>query len=282
MRGGEAIAVGSARVRLLNDGDLVMRLKDELNVPESVWRQGYAEIFERLQTFPSQCVLIEADGVLTLVDVGDYAATVPADSPWLPPGYSPPPGIAEQIVALGFSLDVVRRVVITHAHWDHFAGTTRQVEGARVPTFAHAEYVLGRADWGNPETQAALGDLTTLEGRTLGVLKSVGVLELVDADRALSASVSVLCAPGESPGHQIVRVASEGAVLYCVGDLFHSVVEVEHPEWMATWAEPVAMLASRKRLIAVALDEGALLVAAHIAGVGRLEGTSDGARWVEA
>lgn len=280
MRYGGAICIGAARGIPLNAGDLVMTLKDELNVPESAWRAGYAEVFEQPQTFPSQSVLIAADGELMLVDVGDYAATVPADSPWLPPGYAPPPGIAEQIVAMGFALADVRRVVITHAHWDHFAGTTRRENGEYAPTFANAEYLLGRADWESAETQAALADPGSLENRTLGVLNRVGALRFVDGDRALSDSVSVVWAPGESPGHHLVRVASEEAVLYCVGDLFHATVEVEHPEWMATWAEPAAMLASRERFIATTLREGAELIAAHIAGVGRLEATATGARWV--
>jgi glyoxylase-like metal-dependent hydrolase (beta-lactamase superfamily II) len=283
MRDGGAISIGAARVTPLNAGDLVLTLKDELNVPESSWRAaGYAEVFEQRQLCPSQSVLIEADGELTLVDIGDYAATVPADSPWLPRGYTPPPGIAEQIEALGFALGDVRRVVITHAHWDHFAGTTRREGGEYVPTFANAAYVLGRADWESAETQAAIGDLESLEGRTLGVLHRAGALTLVDGDRALSESVRVVGAPGESPGHQLVRVASAGAVLYCVGDLFHAPVEVEHPGWMATWAEPAAMRTSRERLIEAALGEGALLIAAHIAGVGRLEATATGARWVSA
>ena len=108
----------------------------------------------------------------------------------------------------------------------------------------------------------------------------MGKLVLVDGDRALSASVGIVRAPGESPGHQVVRVASGDGVLYCVGDLFHAPVEVEHPEWMATWAEPATMLASRQKLIAAAMGEQALIIAAHIAGVGRMEATANGACWV--
>ncbi len=280
MRDGETFYVGSARVTPLNAGDLKMTLKDEMNVPEALWRPQYAEVFEVPQVFPSKSYLIQRDGEVVLVDVGDYAATVPADSPWLPPNYVPPPGIAEQLGALGVAPESVQHVVITHAHWDHFAGTTKQRDGGYVPTFASARYYLGRGDWENPETQAALGDAESLERRTLGILDGCGALVRVDGDLRLSESVSILSAPGESPGHQIVRISSDGEVAYCLGDLFHAPVEAEHPEWMATWAEPVAMLASRRRLIAMALAERALLGAAHISGVGRLEATADGARWV--
>jgi hypothetical protein len=48
---------------------------------------------------------------------------------------------------------------------------------------------------------------------------------------------------------------------------------------MPVWAEPATNRVSRAELIAAALSEDALLVAAHISGVGRLRPDADGARW---
>jgi len=38
--------LGSAQVTLLNAGDMRVRLADEYAVPEEVWRQGYADLFD--------------------------------------------------------------------------------------------------------------------------------------------------------------------------------------------------------------------------------------------
>ncbi len=89
----------------------------------------------------------------------------------------------------------------------------------------------------------------------------------------------ILPAPGETPGHQIVRVRSAGRTLYCLGDLYHHPVEVEQPTWAAHWNDRAAALASRQALVAAALAEDALLVATHIPGVGRLTKTDDGVQW---
>jgi glyoxylase-like metal-dependent hydrolase (beta-lactamase superfamily II) len=278
----DTLLLGAARVTVLNAGDLVLRLRDELSVPEEEWRPAYADIFDRPLLFPSQSVLVQMGDAVVLVDAGDYAATVPPDSPYLPPDYTPPPGIPAQLASLGVAPEDVSHVVITHAHWDHFAGTTASRDGQHVPTFPNARYYLGRADWEHPDTQEGLRELESLEGRTLGVLDRAGLLELVTGDRELAAGLSLVAAPGETAGHQLLRARSGDAALYCVGDLFHHAVEAEHPEWMVTWADAATMLATRRKVITQALAERALLVAAHIRGVGRLEAASAGVRWVTA
>ena len=105
------------------------------------------------------------------------------------------------------------------------------------------------------------------------------MLELVAGPLTLAPGVEIIPAPGETPGHQIVRVQSDGQTLYILGDLVHSPVEIERPDWMVTWATRDEMLASRQRLYADALAENALLTAAHIATTGRLERAGSGLRW---
>lgn len=274
-----SIRVGAARVTVLNAGDMALRLADEMAVPEEQWRPRYEELFERRQTCPSLSVLIQHGDATVLVDANDYRATVGPDSPFRLPDYTPPPDIPAQLAQLGVLPAEVTHVVITHGHWDHFAGMTHSRDGDYVPTYPQAQHFFGAADWADSETQAGLSDPASLEGRTLGVLHTRGLLELVASPHMLVEGIDVLPAPGETPGHQVVRVQSGGETLYVLGDLFHHQVEVEHPEWMVTWADAATMLATRHRLIERALAENALLVAAHIASVGRLEMSSEGMRW---
>lgn len=280
----QTLRIGAARVTILNAGDLILRLADEMAVPEAAWRPAHADIFDRRLPFPSQSVLIEHEGARVLVDVNDYRATVAPDSPYLPPNYTPPPDIPAQLASLGVAPGDVQHVVITHAHWDHFAGTTRRdtqsEDNGHVPTFPRARHYLGAADWENAELQAALRDPSSLEGRTLGVLRDRGLLVPIAAERAVAPDIAIHPAPGESPGHQIVRLRSEGQTLYVLGDLFHHAVEAERPDWNVTWADPAAMRATRHALTESALAENALLIAAHIPGVGRLERTATGSRWI--
>ena len=274
------IQLGAATITIMNVGNLMFRLSEVMNVPESEWKPRYSASFEKPLSFPSQCMHIALPGASILVDVGDYAVAVSLNTPYVPPNYSPPAGLIDQLLERGISPEDITHVVITHLHFDHYSGVTMERDGQYVPAFPNARCFVGRADWEDPDTQEALKDPDSLESRTIGVLHRAGLLELVEGDIDLLPGIRILAAPGESPGHQIVGVHSEGQALYCLGDLYHDPVEIEHPTWMARWADAGTTLASRRRLVELALAEDALLVPAHMSP-GRLERTADGVRWVE-
>jgi glyoxylase-like metal-dependent hydrolase (beta-lactamase superfamily II) len=271
------IHLGDARVTIVNVGDSLWRLADTLDVPVSVWRPTYADIFEQPLPFPSQCVHIALPGASVLVDAGRYS--FPPDSPQRPPDYAPPPDLAGQLIQVGVRPADVTHLVITHLHADHFDDVTVGEGETYARRFPNARCYIGRAGWEDAEVQRALEDPGSLEARTIGALRREGGVELVEGDRDLAPGIRLIAAAGETPGHQIVRVESGGRVLYCLGDLYHHPVEVERPDWMAEWCDPPAMRASRQALVAAALAEDALLVAAHVRGAGRLRRTAAGATW---
>lgn len=273
------LSLGDATITIMNAGDMVVNMAEELNVPESEWRPLYGSTLEGGRPFPSQSVHIALGGASILVDANNYALAISLDSAFLPPDYTPPPGIVEQLASAGVQATSITHLVITHAHFDHYIGTTFEQDGRFVPRFPNARVYLGRADWEDPETQKDLLDPDSLESHTLAVLHERGLLELIDGNRDLMPGVRIIAAPGESPGHQIVRVHAQGQTLYCLGDLFHHPVEVVHPAWMVKWANASTNEASRRALIEAALQEHAILIAAHMPP-GRLEGTAANPRWL--
>jgi glyoxylase-like metal-dependent hydrolase (beta-lactamase superfamily II) len=274
------LTLGAARVTLINLGHLRLTLAEIMPVPEEEWRPQYTGIFDQPLSFPSQCLHLALADASVLVDANNFALSAPPGSPYAPPAeYQPPPDLLTQLREGGISPEEITHVVITHAHHDHYVGITHQCNGHAVPSFPRARYWLGKPDWDHPDMQEALHDPTSVESQTLGVIEQAGLLELVEGHHDLTSSVRILAAPGESPGHQIVRVASQGQVLYGLGDLYHHPLEVEHPSWMAEWDDVPATIASRLALSEAALAEHALLIAAHIPGFGRLERTATGLKW---
>ncbi|HEV2582489.1 MAG TPA: MBL fold metallo-hydrolase [Ktedonobacteraceae bacterium] len=271
-------SLGDATIAIINAGDMMVDMAEELNAPESEWRPLYGSVFEGSRPFPSQSVHIALPGASILVDANDYPLAIALEPSFLPPDYTPPPGIIEQLATIGVRPADITHLVITHAHFDHYIGTTIEHDGKYLPRFPNAHVYLGRADWEDPQTQEELRNPASIDSRTFGVLNRLGMLELVEGNRDLLPGVRIIAAPGESPGHQIVRVHLHGQTLYCLGDLFHHPSEVEHPAWMVKWANASANLASRRALIEAALQEDAILIAAHMPP-GRLEGTLSNPRW---
>jgi glyoxylase-like metal-dependent hydrolase (beta-lactamase superfamily II) len=267
-----SIQVGAATVTVINVGDVRFRLGDWLIVPEAE-RPPY---FMEWLPFPIQCVHIESPGVSALVDASVYE--VDPGSPHAIPGYQPPPSLLAALAEAGVRPEAIDHVVITHIHHDHINGLTRQHDGGFMPCFPNARHYLGQADW--EQAQGALQETESVESRTLGVLNRAGLLKTIRELHDLGGGVEVISAPGETPGHQIVRVRSDGQTLYCLGDLYHHPVEVQRQEWAAQWADVDMTRASRQALVEAALAEDALLVATHIGGIGRFERVGSGVTWV--
>ncbi len=258
------IKVGEIELSLINIGDLKFRLTAVIDEPDEVWRPRFGKLFEEELNFPSQSVYFESGGISVLVDAGEYSKFASADSTYSVKGYIPPPGLPKQLWQMGVAEDGVAHVVITHAHYDHYAGVTSGEAGSLVPTYPNARYHLGEADLNWSEMVKALADPQSNESQTFGVLQKLGMLYTVKGELEIISGVNVLPAPGESPGHQVVRISSKGMTAYCLGDLFHHYVEVENPTWMASWCDRESNKKSRANIIDKALREDAILLPAHM------------------
>jgi glyoxylase-like metal-dependent hydrolase (beta-lactamase superfamily II) len=274
----KTMRVGKAHASLFSIGDLRCDLAAWLDLPRERWPAGYTADLSRPLPVPIQSVHVNLPRLSLLVDAPLYEE-VRADSDFAIAGYRPPPGLVEQLRSAGIRPEDVTHIVITHPHFDHFGGITRKVNGRYEPAFPNARCYLSQADW--TEIAGGLQRPNSLTSRTLGVIQQAGLLELVAGEHPLVDGVTVLPAPGETAGHQIVRVHSAGETLYLLGDLYHHAIEIEHPALNVHWADPEQMATSKQTLIRAALAENAILVATHIPGFGRLRPTDSGVTWVE-
>ena len=255
--------IGAATVTLISEGLVPVPVDSVFPAPQAAWLRARGEADAQDRVVTGQTVVH--------VRLGDASILVdPAfDDPssgwsrqfatrW--PGIARGPGLEAGLATIGVQPGQITHVLITHAHDDHFAGVVAERDGHLVARFPHARHLIGRGDWeGNPRLEQPDSDLAT----RLGAIERLGLLELVDGDREVVPGIAMLHAPGETPGHSIVRVASAGERFYALGDLFHHAGEVEHLDWHSPWVEPVAMRASRERLLAEAVPSQATVVFTH-------------------
>lgn len=268
------LRLGAATVAVLRLGALRVRLADWLGLAEADWPPEHRPLFAAPIEVPVQCVHLALPGRSVLVDachpellrhVGEPAAAAP--------------GLLDQLAAVGADPGEVDTVIVTHPHFDHYCGL---IAAGATPEedrllFPRARHLVGAADW--DALREALKSPASPVSRALGLAARHGLVEPVAGERDLGDGVSLVPTPGETPGHQAVRVESAGETLYILGDLYHHPVEVERPAWGVHWADRAATSRSRERIVAAALAEGALLIAAHIGGAGRLRRDGAGLRW---
>jgi glyoxylase-like metal-dependent hydrolase (beta-lactamase superfamily II) len=282
----KSFRVGKVDVLAMNTGDSVSRMSD-VYIPEDA-RAPYEASLNEPYLSPTWSISIRAPSVSMIIDPNDYNLSCPPGSPDVPAGYSRPPSVIAQLLEKGISPAEVSRVIITHRHYDHYFGiTTKDAQGKYGPAYPNARVCISRGDWegrGTLERTARRLGMRLLDEeedtRTIGVIRRADRLEIFDGDVQVSPEVRVISAPGETPGHQIVRVQSEGRTLYCIGDLYHHQVEIEHPEWMVRWADPGPNIRSRRLLAEAASSEDAVVIAGHLP-IGRIERTATGFRWAK-
>lgn len=254
-------SIGDATVTVISEGTLPWA--PEIQALELEWRRAMPEA--------------DANGVLPLginvvhIRTGDASILVDPgfddpESSWqlehgaASPGLTRTPGLEAGLAGIGVAPDQITHVLITHSHKDHFCGVAVVQGGRHVPRFPNARHLLGRHEWeGSPDRDRPDYDLSL----RLGPVERQGLLDLVDGEREVVPGVTMIPAPGESPGHSIIRLRAGGESFYYVGDLFHHACEVEHSDWVSAGRDRAAMRVSRERLIAEAVPSGATVVFTH-------------------
>jgi glyoxylase-like metal-dependent hydrolase (beta-lactamase superfamily II) len=153
----------------------------------------------------------------------------------------------------------VTDVLLTHLHFDHVGWTTRRGE----VVFPNATYRVHAADWAHfvesPEAEpGAVRKLSPLASR----------LETFETDGALAPGLSARHTPGHTPGSTVYVVSDGGERGLLLGDVVHSVVELEERDWEAVFdVDPFAAAAVRNQLADEVADTADLVVGAHFPGL---------------
>jgi glyoxylase-like metal-dependent hydrolase (beta-lactamase superfamily II) len=247
------------------------------HVPEAEWRRALPEADATGELSSDMSVFHVALGdASVLIDTGfgdapeRYLKRVPH---WRSPG------IVAGLATVGVRPADVTHVLFTHAHYDHILGAT--VGGVTTTArFPRARHLIHRADLTIDEAREGA---RSPQREQFGALERLGLLDLVDGDVTIVPGIALLHAPGESPGHSVVRARSAGATFYCLGDLFHFAAEVEHLDWLIAGRDPVTLPLSRHRFVDEAVASNALLVFSHSSFPcwGRIVQNGAGQRWVD-
>jgi glyoxylase-like metal-dependent hydrolase (beta-lactamase superfamily II) len=265
---------GDAIVSIISEG--ILPWAPNLQAPEVEWRRAMPEAdAEGVVRLGMNLACIQMGGAVIVIDPG-FDDPSPRVEGW--PGLERTAGLQAGLDQLGIAAARVDHILLTHAHSDHYEGVTVEQDGRRVPRYPNARYWIGRSDWEtNPERDRPASSLSL----HLGTLARLGLLNLVDEQQDIVPGVTMIAAPGESPGHCIVRLTSAGLTFFYLGDLFHHPCEVSHPNWVSPFRNKAAMMVSRQRLMEDAVASNATLVFAHeqFPGWGRIVQSGEGYRW---
>jgi glyoxylase-like metal-dependent hydrolase (beta-lactamase superfamily II) len=180
------------------------------------------------------------------------------------------------LAALGLKPETIDVVLCTHLHSDHVGWNTRLENGAWVPTFPNARYLMSEVDvayYGSlpPDHPQYLLTRESYDDSVLPVLAS-GQAELIRTghlvEHEIGNGVWVEGCPGHTPGNMAIHAQNDAASPHrhaiFTGDVFHHPVQIQDPTvHLGVDADPEAGLATRRRIIETYADTGAILLPAH-------------------
>ena len=153
--------------------------------------------------------------------------------------------VTERLAAIGVKPEEIKRIVLTHAHWDH---------SLNLSYFPNAEVFINATEYeysqqphpGDWATPAYIGDM---------INRAAKVTKLRDGEE-LEPGVRVMAVPGHSPGSQAVLVESNEGIVGLVGDALPGRAAALLPTPTARivfWDEAEAERSARRLLDTVSL-----------------------------
>ena len=153
-------------------------------------------------------------------------------------------------------------VFFTHLHADHVNGAVREINGERVLTFPNARYLVRSAEWHlfdhQPERRASVADaLNLLEHR----------IEFAEGGEDIVPGVRVLATPGHTAGHASLLITAGEERVIILGDILHSAVQIEHPEWTSALdsGDPEQAKVTRRQMLQELAQPSTTGAATHLA-----------------
>ena len=231
-------------------------------VPKAIWQKTNPADSNNLCTWAMRCLLIEDGNKLTLVDTGIGNKQ---DEKFFSHYYlHGDDSMNKSLATLGFSMDEVTDVFLTHLHFDHVGGAVVRDNEKLVPAFKNASYWSNEKHWQWAVEPNAREKASFLKENILPIKES-GQLKFVEEKEGVEwqNNIKITFAYGHTDAMMLPKINYKGKTIVYMADLLPSVGHLPLPYVMAYDMFPLKTLIEKQAFLEEAVDNNYILYLEH-------------------
>ena len=225
----QAITIGTTRITYLPDGEFYIPPTVSFPATTAADWEPYADLLQADGRIVGNvgAHVIQTGSHTILVDAGNGPHIIDRQHIFLSGGE-----LLRSLERAGLTPDDIDIVFYTHLHIDHIGWTGHIVDGTYTYTFPRARHLVRSAEWRRFD-KPSVGAFSIEE--TIQLLTPR--IDFIEDGQSIAPGVTVVATPGHTIGHAALLIDSlsgSGKRAYILGDAFHSLVELDHPDWVSS------------------------------------------------
>jgi len=230
-------------------------------VPKPLWEKHHPADDRNRVTLAARALLLRGAGRTILVDTGNGESRDPKRTEIFKLDHTRS-DLLSSLAREGVTPEQVTDVILTHLHFDHAGGATRETDGVLHPTFPNARYYVQSVHW-NAATRATERDRASFLSEQYNPLMEEQRLELLDGEGEILPGIRLLTMYGHTTAMQCPLISDGRTTLLYCADVVPFRTHVQLPWIMGYDLRPLVTLEEKRRILKRAVEENWVLFFEH-------------------